>query len=400
FTVMRIRILSFRVTSINNILKNLFRILVWIGGIIIMVVVNSCSDRDVRITVNVFVPVSTPKDAQLFIAGNHRNAGDWNPGQIKLERKSDLHWSVTLLIPKGFFFEFKITRGTWDNQAIFTEGEISPNYQIIVVSDTSIELKPVSWYDIGFAFTKNIIGTVKYHRQLEGDGLNYPRDLIVWLPPSYEIDTSRCYPVLYMHDGQNIIDPATSFIGYDWRIDEVADSLIRSRKMKEIIIVGIYNTPDRSDEYDDTKLGKAYMKFIIEKIKPFIDSTYRTLPERENTAVMGSSLGGLISFLLSWNYPQVFSQAGCVSPVFRSGLIRSINEYVGSNKDIRIYIDNGGVGMETELQPGCDMMLVALKNIGFRVGDNLLWFYDEYGEHNERAWSKRLWIPLLFMYGK
>ncbi|MCK7520815.1 MAG: alpha/beta hydrolase-fold protein [Ignavibacteriales bacterium] len=139
----------------------------------------------------------------------------------------------------------------------------------------------------------------------------------MWLPPSYELNLEKRYPVLYMHDGQNVFDPATSSFGYDWRADEVADSLINAETINEIIIVGIYNTTDRGFEYSYSPLGYKYMDFVVSKLKPFIDSEYRTLPDAENTAVAGSSLGALITFMLSWNYPDVFSKAACFSSALK-----------------------------------------------------------------------------------
>jgi predicted alpha/beta superfamily hydrolase len=203
-----------------------------------------------------------------------------------------------------------------------------------------------------------------------------------------------------MHDGQNIIDPSTSFIGYDWHVDDIADSLIKAGRLNEFIVVGIYNTQDRRVEYGNTEQGSAYMSFIVKQLKPFIDSTYRTLPDRENTATMGSSMGGLISFLLVWNYPEVFSKAGCMSPAFFGGIIDSVKGYEGSDKKISLYLDNGGKGLEQDLLPGCEEMLKALKKTGFVEGKNLIWYYDPNAEHNERAWAERLWRPLIFMFGK
>jgi predicted alpha/beta superfamily hydrolase len=146
------------------------------------------------------------------------------------------------------------------------------------------------------------------------------------------------------------------------------------------------------------------MRFVVEKLKPFIDKEYRTLPGHEHTAVMGSSMGGLISFLLVWNYPQVFSQAACLSPAFvdrdiNANAVPVVEDYSGGSKKIRIYMDNGGVGLDSHLQPGCEAMLRALQANGFKMGENLEWYRDPEAEHNERAWSKRVWRPLLFMYG-
>jgi predicted alpha/beta superfamily hydrolase len=368
-------------------------------GVISMMLLSTCNGSEAKITIRVIMPSVTPPNSQFFISGNHPKVGDWNPGIIKLVKQSDSFWEITLDMPKKFNFEFKITRGSWATQAIYTAGEIPPNNSFFVNEDTIVTLTPSSWQDLNFKFSGGIVGTVKYHKELKGDGLNYSRDLIVWLPPSYDKDTTIRYPVLYMHDGQNVFDPATSFIGYDWHVDEVADSLIRAGKIKEMIVVGVYNTPDRGDEYGDTKLGRAYMKFLIEKVKPLIDITYRTLRDRANTSTMGSSMGGLISFLLVWNYDSVFSQAGCLSPVFRDNLTRTVENYKGVDKRVRLYIDNGGVGLEKELAPGCDNMLKSLHSIGFSEGNNLEWFLDANAEHNERAWSNRVWRPLTFMFG-
>jgi predicted alpha/beta superfamily hydrolase len=205
-----------------------------------------------------------------------------------------------------------------------------------------------------------------------------------------------------MHDGQNIIDPATSSFGVDWGADETADSLISSGKMQSLIIVGIYNTKDRTAEYSYSDMGHAYMNFITNRLKPFIDSTYRTLPDRENTATMGSSMGGLISLMLVWEHPEVFSKAGCLSPAFKIqelNYVPFIEKYNGPDKNIKIYIDNGGIALEAELRPGIDDAIKVLKQKGFKEGKNLQMYFDKNAEHNERAWAKRLWRPMLFLFG-
>src|ERR1044071_4206112 len=138
-----------------------------------------------------------------------------------------------------------------------------------------------NWKDV---LHKNVEGQVtwtgKYDRRMhrvEGEGIR-PREVFVWWPPSYEKAAGKRYPVLYVHDGQNAFDPATSFLGADWQIDEVADRLIRERKLQEILVVGVWNTEDRREEYSDTAKGRAYMRFIVGKLKPFIDREYRTQP--------------------------------------------------------------------------------------------------------------------------
>jgi predicted alpha/beta superfamily hydrolase len=247
-----------------------------------------------------------------------------------------------------------------------------------------------------------ITGTVKYHRGLSGEGLNYDRDVIVWLPPSYDKDPLKRYPVLYMHDGQNVFDPSTSFLGADWRADEVVDSLIRVRAIEEIIIVGINNTPDRIAEYSDTKLGRSYARFVVERLKPMVDSLYRTKSAAQHTAVMGSSMGGVISLLFVWWYPDVFSMAGCLStaigPGRFDGILREIQHYEGPKKPLRFYVDVGG--LEHQLIPGYNMVVTSLEKSGYQKGSELESFFDKDAEHNEIAWSHRLWRPITFMFGR
>ena len=375
---------------------------------------NPCPAQEARVNLKIFAPATTPKKAQLYVTGNHPDIGNWNPQGMSLVHDNDSIWTAIIVLPKSFRLEFKITRGSWNRQVMYNEGEIPPNTVVVVERDTTVELKPLTWSDLAFRQAGGIVGTVRYHRGLRGEGLRYARDLIVWLPPSYEKETSKRYPVLYVHDGQNLFDPSTSFIGYDWHVDEVADSLIRFGKIEEIIIVGIYNSPDRGPEYSNTELGKAYARFVAHQVKPMIDSTYRTKPDRLNTAVMGSSMGGHISFLLTWWYPDIFYQAACLSPAFYTPVLgengnptglddrtlQQVRSYTGKKKDIRLYMDCGGVGMDETLKPGMDMMADLLAAKGYEKQKEFQVFFDKQADHNERSWAARVWRPLMFMFGK
>lgn len=365
-----------------------------------LLLVGCTNGRDATVFFRVSADNIDTRDT-IFITGNVPALGNWNPHAFPLTKTEEV-WTGSIRIPVGTVLEFKITRGSWDKEALTQEGKIPGNYRFQALTDTVIELRCNRWKDKEIPVSGKVTGEVRYHRNLSWEGL-LPRDVIVWLPPSYSTDPTKRYPVLYLHDGQNIIDPATSFMGVDWQVDEVADSLIRHVLLKEIIIVGIYNTPDRREEYSDSPKGKRYMEFIVKKLKPMIDSTYRTLPGRENTAVMGSSMGGLISFLLAWYYPDVFSMAGCLSPAFiynNGHSLKLVAEWNQSIPDIKIYMDNGTENLERQLQPGCDTMLTLLQQKGFRPGHNLLWFQDIGADHNEAAWAERVWRPLLFFFGK
>jgi len=227
------------------------------------------------------------------------------------------------------------------------------------------------------------------------------RNVDIWLPPSYYADEENQYPVLYMHDGQNIIDPQTAMFGIDWQIDETADSLITNNEIEPVIIVGIYNTTDRAAEYQDTDTTRVYMKLVVDVIKPLIDQTYRTRPERIHTSTGGASSGGLISFILLWEYPQFFSKAACLSPAFKIDQIDYVSRVKNSPpapKNIRIYIDNGDVSLDQQLQPGIDEMINALEKKGLIRGIDFQWYLAQNNNHNESAWAQRVWRFLRYFY--
>ena len=200
-----------------------------------------------------------------------------------------------------------------------------------------------------------------------------------------------------MHDGQNIMDPKTAFVGKDWRVDETVMRLIKQKKIKEIIVVAIYNTSDRLDEYSWSEKGQNYLKFIVTELKSFIDSTYKTLPDKDNTAIVGSSMGGLISFYAAWHYPEVFSMAGCLSSSFyynNDKSIKTVEEYDGHKKPIRFYIDHGEDGSLRGQR-----MFVELSKKGYVIGHDIDYFYAPGAAHNEKEWAARMERPLLFFFG-
>ncbi len=241
-----------------------------------------------------------------------------------------------------------------------------------------------------------IIGKVVYYHEFYSELLKNKRTILVWLPPSYYKNKEKKFPVLYMHDGQNIMNPETSFAGVDWQVDETVSRLIKDNLLEEIIIVGIYNSSDRIKEYSLGKTGIKYMKFVIGELKEFIDLNYRT--DKNNSAVMGSSMGGLISFLIAWTYPAIINKAACLSSSFYydSGkAIKIVNNYKGLQKEIKIYIDHGEDGLEEGQK-----MLCALSSKKYVMGKNIDYFYAPKAEHNETAWAKRLDRPLLFLFGK
>lgn len=340
------------------------------------------------------------KNSFIYITGNHQLLGDWNPSSIQLSKINDSTWSREFEFDKHRKLEFKFTLGNWEMEALDSDGKKFSNFQINITNDTTLFFEFNNWGTEHSSFNGKITGNVRYHKNFIGSTIP-ARDIIVWLPPSYDSLKNKRYPVLYMNDGQNIVDPLTSSFGIDWQIDEAADSLTKMHLINEIIIVGIYNSNKRNFEYSKTYLGDAYMNFIAAELKPFIDSTYRTLDNRKNTAVCGSSLGGLASFMLVWEYDSIFSKAACLSPAFKIDqfdYVTSVENYSGAKKDIKFYIYNGGKGVDEKLQPGIDEMLKALLNRGYETKKDILFTKDNEAEHSESAWAKRVPEMLRFLF--
>jgi predicted alpha/beta superfamily hydrolase len=243
---------------------------------------------------------------------------------------------------------------------------------------------------------REIVGAVDELGVLAAPGIQ-PRRAFVWRPPGY--DAGRSHSVVYMHDGHNLVDPARASFGADWQVDEVATALIGAGRMEPILIVGAEASAARMAEYGDTPEGRAYLRFLVEDLKPLVDGRYPTRPGRESTTLMGSSMGGLISFLGVFLHPEVFGAAGCLSPPFPEAVCSQVAGAAWPQKPVRLYLDNGGVGLDAELQPGLDSMLGVLEAKGFRRGVDLDVVVDPAAEHFEDAWARRVWRPLEFLIG-
>jgi predicted alpha/beta superfamily hydrolase len=258
-----------------------------------------------------------------------------------------------------------------------------------------------------------LTGTIRTHKNFHSKFLTGDRDLIVYLPPGYDTDRTKRYPVLYLHDGQNLFDGATSFIaGKEWRVDETAQALIASGKIKPLIIVGVYNTSARIDEYTPTKDanvkqgGRAdlYGRLLVEELKPFIDAQYRTLRGPQETGLGGSSLGGLVSLYLGLKYPQVFGKLAVVSPSvwWDNRIILRDVQALTKRPRTRIWLDIGTKeGRDTaEATGGARALRDALVAKGWKENSDLKYFEADGAEHNETAWAERAGPMLIFLFGK
>lgn len=366
----------------------------------IILITLSLYGQSVNVTIKVISPPLTSET--LYITGNLPQLGSWNGKGIPFTRENDSLHILKLNFDKGISIEFKFTLGSWEREAIYEENKIPENHSLVIESDTTLEFTVINWSDkIKKRFSGQVTGKVNYYTDFNSEFV-LSRDIFVWLPPNYDITNNIKYPVLYMHDGQNLIDPATSTFGVDWQIDEIADSLIRNKIINPFIFVGINNTVQRVMEYSSNEVGSAYMKFIVEELKPFIDSHYNTNPKREKTFNAGASMGGLISFIILWEYSDIFGGAGCFSPAFkidRFDYIENTKTSMPDNSNIKLFVYNGGVGIERELQPGVDEMISLLLDKGLKLEKNITYIIDQNAVHSESAWSKQLPAMLKFFFG-
>lgn len=251
-----------------------------------------------------------------------------------------------------------------------------------------------------------------------------PRNVEVWLPPGYGTHPTERYPVLYMHDGQNVFDPASSFGGVDWAADETMTRLIRERKVRPAIVVAVWNTAKRYQEYMPEKplagttshsngfgstvqnrdiISDAYLKFLVTELKPFIDKTYRTRTGPADTFTMGASMGGLIAVYAMVEYPEVFGGAGCLStgwPVADGAVIEYLGRHAPDPRTHRFYFDLGTATLDAMFSPWQARADSVVRAAGYVAGRSFLSRTFVGAEHNERAWRERLEIPLRFLLGR
>lgn len=255
-------------------------------------------------------------------------------------------------------------------------------------------------------------GRVRLIRDFDSRVLGNRRDVAVYFPPGYEEGSAR-YPVLYMQDGQNAFDPATAYGGTDWGLAQTCDRLIAAGEMAPVIIVAPYNTSGRVDEYTpvaDARYGggngDAYGRFLSDELKPFVDARFRTRPEAGNTAIMGSSLGGLISVHLALTRPDMFSRAAALSPSLwwaEGYMTRWTRRASLPEPRPRLWVDmgtqegDGPADHEANIQ-GLRAFNAALRERGWRLADGLESHEIDGAAHDESAWRERAAWVLKFLF--
>lgn len=333
---------------------------------------------------------SSHKGDSVFIAGNFNG---WNPGnaEYSFSFNSGNMLQLSTQLAAGNY-EYKFTRGSWQKVEVKNDGSDIGNRFLQLLSDTAIEINIDAWKD-DFAPVERrhtassnvrVMDTAFFMPQL-----NRARKIWIYLPGDYAKSKKR-YPVLYMHDGQNLFDEYTSGYG-EWGVDECLDSLIAKGK-PACIVVGIENGPQRFNEYNPFYFerfgngeGDAYLAFLTETLKPYIDKRYRTLASKENTLIAGSSMGGLISYYAMLKRPDIFGKAGIFSPAFWTAVaVKPLTDSLAGKMNGKFFFYMGGKEGGSYIQD----MLDVQESIGERSSAMIYSLIHPDSMHNEQAWRK------------
>lgn len=337
------------------------------------------------------IPTNTPTAATIYVAGSFNG---WNPSSTPMV--SDGNGNFVYTVPEGSgIAEYKFTRGSWSTVEGNATGNYLPN-RTFTFSGTAqtLNLTIQSWEDLGAGNPSTAASNVHImSNSFFMPQLNRNRKIWIYLPPDYQTST-KTYPVIYMQDGQNLFDNATSFSG-EWQIDETLNNLF-SQGDYGAIVVGIENggsnrineyTPWNNPQYGGGE-GDQYMQFIAETLKPYVDSNYRTKSGVEYNALIGSSLGALISNYGGVKYSGVFSKIGSFSPAY--WIVRDqFNNYIQTStanlSNMRIYFVAGSNESST-MASDIETVKNNLQAKGLK-STNTLVKLDSYGQHNENYWK-------------
>ena len=372
-------------------MKNFFVVLFSICGILIF--------AQMKITL-ITLPENTPKDAQLYLASS---LNKWNPKDNAFQFKINNAGLYEIEINTNTSFEYKITQGSWEISEADPAGNSAENHKAIANQSQNVNI--VNWTS-----PKEKQHTTTSNVKILSENFKIPqlkttRKIWIYLPENYNNSTKK-YPVIYMHDGQNLFDNATSFSG-EWGVDETMNDLAKNQNT-EAIIIGIDNGGDaRLDEYSPWQnnkykkggKGDLYLDFIVKTLKPYIDKNYRTLSQSQNTAVIGSSMGGLISFYAGIKYPKTFGKVGIFSPAFWFAS-KDLNFYLNQNKNhlqnSKFYFVAGQHEDETLPQ---EIEKIHQNLLRKNVKDNNIKIkIDEDGKHTESYWQREFPLAIEWLF--
>jgi predicted alpha/beta superfamily hydrolase len=346
---------------------------------------------------------NTPRPAATTVrihypAGSHTLAirGDgagltWDAGQALTAGADDTYTFSVTDLAATLQFKPLLDDATWSR---------GPNYAVA----------PGATLDVYPHFTTVTGSVVKLIADFHSTTLGNDRAIWAYLPPSYSENTRARFPVLYMHDGQNLFDPALAFGGNEWKVDETLNAAAEDGTIEELVVIGVENTAQRIYEYTPTTDsstpggggGDLYLAMLVTELKPQIDGMLRTLPDRAHTGILGSSLGGLISAYAGVKKPDVYGIVGAMSPSTwwnNTVLIGDVGGMPTSARPARVYVDSGDSGTSNDDVTNTNMLAATYVNIGYTSGVDFLHVVQAGGQHNEVYWAERLSGALQFLFG-
>jgi predicted alpha/beta superfamily hydrolase len=352
------------------------------------------------------VPKTTPADAVVHLAGSSSALGGWKADGVRLARDGE-HWTAVVELPPGRV-EWKATLGTWERCEVLADGSERPNRVVEVGAEPLLVEAVVALWRTPPASTATgdirVLGPVPSQSdRIEG------RPIQVRVPADYDRPEAkdRRHRVVYMLDGQNVFDAATSFAGVEWRADETVDALLAAGAIEPVIVVAIPNSPRRMDEmtFDRDVArgaggdGDQFLAWILDDVKPLVDSTYRTLSDRDGTILVGSSLGGLFALEAVARRSDRIGRAIAMSPSFwwadEAFLKRSTGSDARRPEPIALWIDTG----TDEARNAPDGHVDRARRFGriFEGVPTVRTMIVDGGRHHESAWAARLGDALRFV---
>ncbi|MCU0882299.1 MAG: alpha/beta hydrolase-fold protein [Hyphomonadaceae bacterium] len=379
--------------------------------------------------VDVWVMVTVPPNSgDVYITGSLPQLGPWRPDALRmgdLDDPAGTERVVRLALPVGQTFEYKVTLGSWDREAARADGAALPNQRVqVTASTTATRLEVPRWKADPRTFMADVAGsgvkgTLIYWPDMASAHLSETRHASIWLPPGYADNPAKRYRVIYMSDGQNLFDPRIANTGIDWGVDEAMVAGMEAGRFEPAIIVSTWSTARRFQDYSPWHDAPKYARFLIEELMPRVNREYRTLTGPEHTFHMGSSMGGLLSYYLVANHPEVFSACGCVStaflltpamingefapPVANPSTVPYVVTDIANGASVvrsqRFFFDYGTAGQDAHYGPSTRAVGDWLVRQGFVEGADFKIRAYPGADHNEAAWRARVGDQLDWLLG-
>jgi len=364
--------------------------------VLFLVVIKVICLNALTLTVTVKYPQNQVGSSQLYLRGDNLGLS-WSEGEL-LEYDNDNSWSVTLEYDSSHAGEQLQMKVLVDD----TTWQLGANSQVEVPSESSSVIL--------YPFFYSTTGEYLYETGVFSPQLNNTRDLVIYTPPSYvENPFKTIRYVLVMHDGQNLFNVSTCFLGVCWYCQNTIDLLVNEGAIDELVIIGVDNTPDRIDEltysYDPTEKaggkGDLYLDFIQDTVLPLVQLNYRINIEQSTLGILGSSLGGLISCYAGWTRSDIYGKAGCMSSSFWWNSEDFNNVILVKNPppdNLEVYLDSGNAGPDNDDEAQTIRVRNHIQSLGYVMNQTLFYYLDNGGQHNEYYWGHRFWIPMTYLF--